>query len=164
MEDEIDKRIEVLHTLHYLQQIQYQRSDLPIAGAIPLYATSELNYHELLQDLEKFFLLINIERPAAAGKQPTLTFEHGLVIADCSQYSEIMFRRPMPTPKYVRFLLKLPYDDNTADEPVLMQIKNIEDSYGRVALIASRYLLTAVDDQDDVLYDYFDAYAEISES
>ena len=51
MEDEIDKRIEVLHTLHYLQQIQYQRSDLPIAGAIPLYAASELNYHELLQDL-----------------------------------------------------------------------------------------------------------------
>lgn len=161
IQHEIDKKLNIINKLYSLEQSGYQEAELPVNGIIPLYDIEASQYHELLLDLEKFASVINIKQQNS--KKYETSYTHGLIVPDYKKYNNILFKKSNTC--YIRFLLKVPFESSDSYFDTMEtyeHISNIQIKYGLISRIICKYLLTAVSNEDDILYDYFEAYAEIS--
>lgn len=146
--------------MYSLKESEYREADLPVNGIIPLYDIEASKYHELFLNIENFVSIINIKKQDSEKYE--MPFTHGLIVSDCSQYTNLLFKKR--DAHYIRFLLKCPFgsSDFYFDTPeTYRHISEIKRQYGSISNIICKYLLTAVSDKDGVLYDYFEAYAEL---
>lgn len=160
-QQEIDRRIGIINSLYSLERAGFQETNLPIKGIIPLYDINAFQYSELLINLENFSVVLDYD--PHQGDPYKFQYQFGLIVSDCSKYEHLLFKPENAPGKYIRFLLKIPYEQGFENYRIDVYLDALQKEYGRTDRIICKYLLTCVDQKDDILYDYFDAYAQLKD-
>lgn len=119
-------------------------------------------YKKLILNLESFREVIMLSCDSTAdfvfsrlvGFHVPITYPHGTTI----------WQRDNNSNDYVRFLLQIPYEhieDESTQHVLHKKANEIAGIYGVPSAFVCEYLLTTRDPSDNILYDYYDAYAEI---
>ena len=164
-ENNIDRKLSLINTVFTLQETGYREKSLPVEAVIPISMTNYDQYTALLTDLEKFASII--EFPKKHGEPYTLHF--GLIVSYPEALSPeeekkyLFIARKTEKTRFVRFFLKLPVmcDSDDMQKRLLPHLEKIKGDFGQVERVINKYLITAYDENDDMLYDYLDAYAQL---
>lgn len=164
-ENNIDRKLSLINTTFTLQETGYREKSLPVEAIIPISMTNYDQYTALLTDLEKFTSVI--EFPKNHGDPYTLHF--GLIVPypealpPEEEKKYLFIARETEKTRFVCFFLKVSvtrdYDD--IEKKLLPHLKKIESDFGQVERVINKYLITAYDENDDMLYDYLDSYAQL---